>query len=329
MAQLNTEPTAVKALALMTHGKILRFTMQREASLAALQESLSYYRELDDQAGIAETVGLIGSLLIDYEESEPYIRESLTIARNIGDKFLEGDALRSLGQRRRRSSFEEAQTLLEESLAVFREMGHLGAIAVLLGDLGNLAVWQGDYRAARPLMEESLALQEHLGLDESANGLYNIGTLYYRLGEYSAAYVALKKAFLIGQRNGIDSSWSGVQLGYTCLRQGNLGEAWQLLSQRLDHFNTVDNLVGFIYTLEGLASFAIHREQAEKAVSLFAWADTMRETIKDPRPPAEQADVEKDIGIILELISQSEYDNAYSNGKEMTKDQVIALAMEK
>ena len=77
----------------------------------------------------------------------------------------------------------------------------------------------------------------------------------------------------------------------------------------------------------GLASFALQRKQAEKAARLFAWADATRENIGDLRPPTEQADVDKDIAIILDMIDEETYAAVYAEGYAMTMDEAIALGL--
>ncbi|HSG16706.1 MAG TPA: hypothetical protein VLE70_10360, partial [Anaerolineae bacterium] len=79
---------------------------------------------------------------------------------------------------------------------------------------------------------------------------------------------------------------------------------------------------------EGLAMLAVRRRQAKVAVQLFAWADATREAAQVSRPPAEQADVDRERAAILEMIDEETYAAAYAAGKAMTMDQVVAYALE-
>jgi predicted ATPase/DNA-binding winged helix-turn-helix (wHTH) protein len=59
--------------------------------------------------------------------------------------------------------YRAARALYEESLAIRRELGDRSGISGSLNNLGNVAVEQGDYPTARALYEESLAIARELG----------------------------------------------------------------------------------------------------------------------------------------------------------------------
>jgi tetratricopeptide (TPR) repeat protein len=53
--------------------------------------------------------------------------------------------------------------MAEESLAIRRELGDRGGVALALNTLGNLAFEQGEYSSARACYSESLAIERGLG----------------------------------------------------------------------------------------------------------------------------------------------------------------------
>jgi hypothetical protein len=63
-------------------------------------------------------------------------------------------------------------------------------------------------------------------------------------------------------------------------------------------------------------------------VRLFAWADDMREKIGDHRPPVEQNSVERDLAVIHSKIDDAEFTRLSADGRTMTFEQAIALALE-
>jgi hypothetical protein len=77
-----------------------------------------------------------------------------------------------------------------------------------------------------------------------------------------------------------------------------------------------------------LASLNVNQNQPERATQFFAWADTMREKIGDVRPPIEQASVDKDLAIIHSKIDDAEFTRLSAEGRTMTVEQAIALALE-
>jgi hypothetical protein len=87
--------------------------------------------------------------------------------------------------------------------------------------------------------------------------------------------------------------------------------------------------IALVFAIEGLASLYVNQKQLERAVRLFAWADAMREKIGDQRPPVEQKSVERDMAVIRSKLSDSEFENLSTNGRTMSVEQAVALALEK
>ena len=86
---------------------------------------------------------------------------------------------------------------------------------------------------------------------------------------------------------------------------------------------------GIAFAIEGLASLNANQEGPERAARLFAWVDAMRARINYPRPPVEQASVERDLAMIHSQISDTAFEKAYESGKAMTLEEAIAYALEK
>ena len=54
----------------------------------------------------------------------------------------------------------------------------------------------------------------------------------------------------------------------------------------------------------------------------------MREKMGNPRPPVEQAPVERDLAVIHSKIGNTEFTRLSAEGRTMTVEQAIALALE-
>jgi hypothetical protein len=55
---------------------------------------------------------------------------------------------------------------------------------------------------------------------------------------------------------------------------------------------------------------------SERAVRLFAWADSVRRAIGDPRSPVEQADVDRDFALIRSQLDEVTIDAARAVGRD-------------
>lgn len=68
--------------------------------------------------------------------------------------------------------------------------------------------------------------------------------------------------------------------------------------------------------------------KVKRAARLFAWAGAMHEKLGDHRPPVEQNSVERDLAVIRSKVDESEFANFSAEGRTMTVEQAIALALD-
>lgn len=108
------------------------------------------------------------------------------VATEVRAKALLVAARLAFGQ----SNYSRGAVLAQESLALFRELGDRGGIALALDRLGTAAWRRGDFAVARVLMEEGLALFRALdNQGRVAWLLFTLGLLNAKQGEYTRACV--------------------------------------------------------------------------------------------------------------------------------------------
>jgi tetratricopeptide (TPR) repeat protein len=110
-------------------------------------------------------------------------------------------------------------------------------------------------------------------------------------GDSEQAYTLLQEAVEAANETGNRMSylWVRVRLGYAALRSGRLEEARSIFMETAYDFHEDGFTVGTVFTLEGIASLYVMVGKAELAARLIGYADAMREKIKDPRMPLEEA----------------------------------------
>jgi predicted ATPase/class 3 adenylate cyclase/Tfp pilus assembly protein PilF len=330
LAQAELIAPDIKAQAFWVSGRFNRQLGHFDRARLLLEKSLALYQELSDAQGIARC-RLFMTWFIEPEERQAILWEYLTHFRASGDTLDAAEVLRYLGFfAGQQNNYEQARLYLRESESLYRELGHLSGIADVLNDLGTMAIWQEDYDRARPLLEESLAIDEELGSRGSSNILLHLGLLHFRQGDDQRARMYLEKSLSLSQQTGDyhTSCWILAHLGYVCLREGELAQARHFFLKSLRKFREMEYKIGVDFTLEGLASLAVSQKQAARAVRLFAWTEATRKTMQNPRPPIEQADVERDMAAIREMIDEEAYAAAYAEGKTMTMEKAIACALE-
>ncbi|HVB25690.1 MAG TPA: tetratricopeptide repeat protein [Ktedonobacteraceae bacterium] len=94
----------------------------------------------------------------DTEKGRTLQEECLALFRSIDDKAGTAKVLRLLGQLQIGEKTVEARSLLEASLALYEELDNSYGIGLVRNDLARAATRQGDYARARSLLEKNLAL---------------------------------------------------------------------------------------------------------------------------------------------------------------------------
>ena len=124
------------------------------------------------------------------------------------------------------------------------------------------------------------------------------------------------------------SSWALVFIAYIFLQQGEIVQARETFHICIQQFEEANGLIGIVFAIEGLAKLNIHQGQHERATRLFAWADAMRDSLSNRRPPVEQKSVEKDLAVIHSKLNHAEFAKFSEEGSAMTPQQSITLALD-
>jgi predicted ATPase/DNA-binding SARP family transcriptional activator len=131
---------------------------------------------------------------------------------------------------------DQVLTLSEQSLALYRELGDQGGIAMSLSNLSWAAYYLGDHSRANLLAEESLALYRELGLKLGIAEVLNLlGNIAQAQANYESAVEFYKESLAwsreVGDVSGIAhllSAW-----GYLAWHQGDLERAATLTEESL------------------------------------------------------------------------------------------------
>lgn len=300
-----------------------------------LDESLAICKELNDRPGTAHGQLYKGIFIFrehNARQGTKLIQESLAIYRELEHKLGIFAALAYLGSIIYENDYPRARADLVEALEICYELEYVSGIARSLSSLGHLALRHGDYPAAHRWLEEALTAQMELGKGRYAiYTLSHLGELASREGDYAKAQSYYKECLaLIDQTGGLSTmaGWIEVKFGHAAIWQGNVVGARNLFEQSLQHFTRTNEKIGIVFTVEGLARLALMDEQPVQAACLVAWADAIRETIDNPRPQIEQADVDRDLEKIRGLLTPKAFDEAQVKGHGMTMEQGMAYALQ-
>ncbi len=165
------------------------------ATTEALQRTGAQTRNLARSQALS-TAGVFATNLGRPEEALVYLRESLEIARELGDEARIAITLQPLGGTYLAlGEMDTARECLEEAYALARSGGNSREIAAALSWLVQLRRAEGDYEAALPLCNDCLAIARELGDAQSVTtGLLNLAMIETMRGDLAGARSAIAEA---------------------------------------------------------------------------------------------------------------------------------------
>ena len=326
-----SNPLHVRALAIQSQCVGNNEGNFKEAHLLA-EKSLQMARSLGDRQSEAFSLSILGGFILlqgNLGEAIPLLEQSLDIYRELGDKIGQAGTIDWLSINN--SDLARAASYAREGLELCRDLGDLAGVASILTTLARLTYSQGDFSSSAPWLEEVLSLSRQLGDQvREDEALITYGTLAYWQGDYQRAIAFYEEGILLGEKIGYhyQNLWAKIYMAYAVLRQGDIGKAHQLFANGIYDMQKANLLIGLVFAMEGLASLHVNQGQAERGAQLFAWTNAMRERMGDHRPPIEQASIERDLAVIRSKVDESEFANFSADGRTMTVEQAIALALE-
>jgi predicted ATPase/class 3 adenylate cyclase/DNA-binding CsgD family transcriptional regulator len=254
------------------------------------EESLTLFRELGDQRGIAlslNVLGYVARMTGDYAAARSMCEESLAIFRQKEDKWSIAETLYFLASMATfQGDHATARTMITEGLVLFRKMGDQRGIAYSLNTMGLVSLLEGDAEAARLLQEESLAICKALGDRMGiAYALSSLGGLGLLQGNYVAAHTMYEESLAIA----IPS-----------------GDKW---------FTAV--------CLEGFGRVVAAQEHPAWGVRLWSVAHSLREAIGTPMSPIERAVQEHSIAAARIHLGEEMFEATWAEGRTMTLEQAL------
>ncbi len=197
--------------------------------------------------------------------------------------------------------------------------------------LGILACSLGDYASARAYYDEGLTIQRDLGDRQGiAHSLLCLGTVACSLGDYTSARACYEESLTIqrevGDRKGI--AYSLYNLGDVANGLGDYASARAFREESLTILRTIGDRRGIAYSLDAFADLAVRAGRSERAVTLLAAAELLREQIRLPLSPTEREQNARIVGNAREALTAEAFSAAWEEGRAMTWEQAVAYALE-
>ena len=149
---------------------------------------------------------------------------------------------------------------------------------------------QGDLHGARTLYERALfAFRRAEERWGQARSLADLGTIACELGEHSSAFANFRES--------------------------------------LEIFSSLEHRRGVARVLEGLACYALAREDSRRALRLVAAASHVRKMVSAPLTPAEQSKLDQKLLSAWQELGEAEGEKAWTEGYAMPLDNAIRYAL--
>jgi predicted ATPase/transcriptional regulator with XRE-family HTH domain len=287
-------PAAPRAKALLAAGDLGWMQRVPTWSSALLEESLALYRALEDSAGMAHALGLLGITareLGDYRRADQYIMESLALARTQARPWEIARALLELGRLKYdQGAIEHATAVLDQSLAVFRDTGDQWSSAQALLYLGRAALARGDSKPSSPLLEESLTLFRAMGnFDGVAEVLLALGNVARAHGEDTRATKLYRESLVFNRKHG--------------------------------------NNLWISDCLAAVAGVAATQRRSLYAARLFGKAEALRQSLATPLSVLASQTHARDVDSVRAQLGEAAFEAALAAGRALSLEQAIAEAL--
>ncbi len=294
IARYPAAPAKVRAKAFDGAGWLAQAQGDYESARALYEEQLELSHALEDEGGIARSLGNLGSVALsqgEHERATGLLRKSLALHRKLGSQEETITVLLDLGaSASSQGDLAQAIVWFQEGLAFCREFGDKFGAAASLGNLGKATLLQGDHERATTLLAESLALFRELG-------------------------------------DRLDIAVALIHLGFAALSHGDYERAAGLLEESLQLSRELGDKSTIAKSLEGMASVAAVRGQAHRAAWLWGAAQALRENIGAPVLSDELTLHEPYMDAARTQLTRGAWEAAQEEGERMTLEEAGDYAL--
>ena len=263
----------------------------------------------------------------DYAAGSSLMRESLDIARQLGDGQGVAVSLNALAViARDRGEVSMAHSLFEESLVQWRELGDLKAVARSLSNLASVVKLQANYSLARSLYGECLSIFRGLGDSTGVAWSLNYqGDVARDQGDTAAARTLYEQSLAIFRELGDRWGIAGIlaDLGSLAREQRDYLRAHSLYRESIIIFEELDHKRGMARLLECFACSEAAQDHAERALRLAGAAAALRQNIGVPLTPAEQVKLEASLDPARRGLSNAAGATAWLEGWALPVEKAI------
>ena len=301
-----------------------------EEAYALIQQSLPLFSPLPGLVAHAcDPLIIRGFILMALgrtKEAQEALRETLGLARELGDVWSEGASLMIGGQAEyAHGALQEADKSLQQALAVWRRAGDPNSIAFCLNVMATVALALGEAGRAEVYLQESLTLgQAHGNSWTIADTLKLLGQAARMGGQLAKAQKLFREGadLFYESSNHLGAAQTYQYLGETLLAEGNLSGAQEAYSSALLAAQTVRATTLILDILLSLAIIRVRRGAVAAAVE---WLDCIRDHAS-ARPETRERAAELHAELIATPMPP-QLSPAYAPGSTAPLDEIVGRVL--
>jgi predicted ATPase/DNA-binding XRE family transcriptional regulator len=204
--------------------------------------------------------------------AEEFLEENDASGHPVGG-IVRAKALHGMGQLAfGKGDLARAVELFEESLALYRESGDEGGVAIVMVQLGQIARTRGEHGRALALSDEGLALSRKLG-DRmgAAIALNTLGCIERQRGDAESAMARHEESLALFMELGHDRAvaYTLTNLALAALEHGEFERALALHEESLALYQRLGDKTGMALVLVNLGDAAREQGDHGRAVALY------------------------------------------------------------
>lgn len=338
--------TPIRAKLLYHYGVIMTAIRGKwEDVRPLLMESLEIFQVLgepyrDDYAYVLVWLGYHLCYRDEHETGHRYLQEAIHIFQETGDKWGHGWALNLYSEIKfDEEDVEAAYAMAREGISLYRESGDRFGVAICLSDLGDYKVRRGSYGEGQKYLEEALGIyRDFANKGFACQALKRLGDTARGLNDYEKAEPLYRESLSMRQEAGMGSGWfiqANLDLGYTVLHQGEVGQAITLFTEALELSRKLQLKVAPVYCLAGLAAVLAVEGKAQVAARLYGAVEARIQSLLDEGhtinsliEPIDRLELDRYQSICRAKLDETTSEKFWVEGRAMTLDEAAQIALE-
>jgi predicted ATPase/DNA-binding SARP family transcriptional activator len=311
----------------------MRWQVQGSKEGELKQEFLEIFREENAQIQLADTSYKMGSIYQDqgdYDRGIEYLDQSLTVYRQLGDWARISEV--SVGLARAylyQGRYQHARLLVLEAIEIARRLRSRSPEAFYWLILLEIARAEGSYREGNSYAEMALAIaREDNEINNILSGLWMLAENAWSMGDLHLAKRCADEILGLCQESNFYREIGHYLYGRIALTEDRLEEAEAQLFEALELMDAQFWPGQMANHFMGWVILFCKQGRYPTAVRIAGAIDTMVLTWYKELSPFERFEYESTVAAMRSSYPESEFTDAWAEGKKMTLDQTQALLVE-